>query len=62
MEMRLVAPVTRGYVFLSALCEPSVSIRKKYPLELRPVTKYLIESFLKCSFLVYIFLMRLLML
>ena len=30
MEMRLVAPVTRGYVFLSALCEPSVSIRKKY--------------------------------
>ena len=41
--MRLVAPVTRGYFFLSALRasltrlrrERSVSIRKKYPLEPR---------------------------
>ena len=39
--MRLVAPVTRGYFFFSALRasltrlrrEPSVSIRKKYPQE-----------------------------
>ena len=41
--MRLVAPVTRGHSFLSELRasltrlgrEPSVSIRKKYPLEPR---------------------------
>ena len=32
--MRLVAPVTRGYVFLSALCEPSVSIPDRILLEM----------------------------
>ena len=49
MEMRLVAPVTRGYFFLSALRasltrvrrERSVSIRQKYPLEPRVVKHWL---------------------
>ena len=47
--MRLVAPVTRSYFFLPALRssltrlrrKPSVSIRKKYPLEPRVVAERL---------------------
>ena len=41
MEMRLRAPVTRGYFFSSAFCASltrlrrEMSIRKKYPLEPR---------------------------
>ena len=46
MEMRMRAPVTRGYFFSSALCASltrvrcEISIRKKYPLEPR-VTEHL---------------------